>query len=480
MKFFLVAGALVLACLWACTSSPQQLEPDLGMTPPEQWISPYPATTGSMSNWWTDFGDTRLNEFIQHALERNSDVRAALARIDAATAQARITGADLDPTLDGNLSVSRRRQNFTGFPFSQGPDEIVATTTNTFGASLNLSWEIDLWGRLRSAHAASLAQVEVSRAELEGIRLSLAAQTAKAWFACIEASQQLTLAQATVENFSQTRDQIRSRYERGLRSSLDLRLAESNVSSAQAILYSREDQLQRIIRQLEILVGRYPSGRLEIGDGFPGIITPVPAGIPADIISRRPDLVSAERRLAASIERVSQAKASLYPRIALTASGGRSSDELENLLDGDYTIWSLAGNLLQPIFQGGRLRAGVDLARARKDETAAQFVGSVLAAYSEVEIALAAEAILSHRQDALIITVEQAMAARNLAQERYMAGLVDYVSLLEAQRGAFEARSQLLSVRRQRVDARIDLYLALGGGFTREDIGDQKQGGGMP
>jgi len=278
------------------------------------------------------------------------------------------------------------------------------------------------------------------------------------------------LAEATLENYKTTNKQVRLRYERGLRPSLDVRFSESNVATAEAILLQRQDQLQRIKRQLEILLGRYPAATISLSENMLIIKEPVPAGLPADIISRRPDLIAAEKRLAASNARVVESRRALYPRISLTGSGGTSTDELGNLLNGDYSVWNLVGNLLQPIFRGGKLRAEVKLAKARKREALAQYAQTVLNAYAEIESALAAEKLLDERQRALKIATEQAMAARKLAEDRYAKGLVNLIEVLEAQRRAFESQRQLLNVRRLRLDNRIDLYLALGGDFTTDSI----------
>ena len=193
----------------------------------------------------------------------------------------------------------------------------------------------------------------------------------------------------------------------------------------------------------------------------------MPAGLPAELLSRRPDLVEAERRLAASWARVSEAKRALYPRLSLTGSNGKASADLGDLLDGDFAVWSLAANLTQPLFQGGRLRAGVELAESRRDEAAAVFTAAVLRALAEVEGGLAADRFLAGQEEALRGAAASAAAAQRLAQERYLQGVTDIVTLLDAQRRAHEAKSQLLDVRKQQIDNRIDLHLALGGDFGR-------------
>jgi outer membrane protein TolC len=196
----------------------------------------------------------------------------------------------------------------------------------------------------------------------------------------------------------------------------------------------------------------------------------VPGDLPATLLARRPDLVAAERRLAAADKRVAEAKRSLYPRLSLTASAGTASQELEDLVDGDFSVWSLIGNLAAPLFQGGRLRANVALSRSRTEEAVALFADAALRAFAEVENTLTAEEHLAHRESHLAESAEQAEAARVVAEEQYRSGLVNYITVLESQRRALLARSELIAVRRARMDARVDLHLALGGGFTLEEI----------
>jgi NodT family efflux transporter outer membrane factor (OMF) lipoprotein len=271
-----------------------------------------------------------------------------------------------------------------------------------------------------------------------------------------------------VDNHRQTAGQVRDRYEQGLRSPLDLRLALASLHDAEALAALRGAQLEAAQRALEILLGRYPSGTLQAIAELPDIPISVPAGLPAQLLERRPDLIVAERRLAASHSRVQEAKAALLPRISLTASGGRSSSELDDLLSSQFNVWSLAGNLAQPLLEGGRLQANVDLSEARGREALATYASTVLRAFSEVETALAAESHLEQREQDLLHSVEQSRAALVLAEDRYRLGLEEMVTLLESQRRLLNAESQWIAVRRQRLENRVDLHLALGGGFSIE------------
>jgi outer membrane protein TolC len=224
--------------------------------------------------------------------------------------------------------------------------------------------------------------------------------------------------------------------------------------------------LERVQRQLEALLGEYPSGLLEGAGDLPGVPSPPPVGIPAQLIGRRPDLIAAERRLAAADSRLSASRAALYPRISLTASGGTVSEELGDLLSAERVVWTILGNLVQPIFQGGRLLAQVDARAGRKAEAIATFAQQALGAFSEVEQALAVDSLLATREEALRRSAQNAEVAVVIAQNRYAQGIENLIVVLESQRRALDARSAWLAVRRERLENRIDLHLALGGGFN--------------
>jgi NodT family efflux transporter outer membrane factor (OMF) lipoprotein len=331
---------------------------------------------------------------------------------------------------------------------------------------VDTSWEADLWGRIRSSVSASLADAQAAAFETGAARLSVAAQAAKVWFALIEADQQVQLTEDTVASYRTTTEQVRDRYERGLRPPSDLRLTLSNLHTAEALLAQRREQFGRVARQLEVLLGRYPAGALAPPGQLPELPGEVPAGMPAEVMERRPDLQAAERRLAAADARLTANRRALYPRLALTGSGGIATNALRRLLDGDFSIWSLAGGLTQPLFQGGRLRAQVDVADAQTREALERYASQVLTAFGEVEIALDAQAHMRERAARLAEAAEQAAAARELAEQRYASGLETVLGVLETQRRQLEAQSQLLAIRRLQLDTRVDLHLALGGDFT--------------
>jgi len=461
-----LVSSLVMAALLAGCAAPPQREPaPSAIQTPCDWSAPAePGAPSDSAAWWESFGDSTLNALIREALRNNFDIKAAAARVDAAAAQARLAGADRLPAITAGGSGSRRRQNLIGIPIPGAPD-VISTRSTSFGVSLDTSWELDLWGRVRAAKSAALAELEASRADLAALRLSIAGQTAKAWFALVESRQQVELAEETVESYRTSVRSVRDRYERGVATSLDLRLATLNLRSAEALLAARKQQHDAARRQLEVLLGRYPAASLQEPALLPDPLPPLPAGLPSDLLARRPDLAAAERRYAAALKRVSEARRAFFPRISLTGSAGTLSQELRDLVDGDFSVWSIAAGITQPLFQGGRLRANLALSHAAADQALAQYAKALLGAFAEAESAIYSEQTLAEREKKIALAAEQARAARKLAEEQYRSGLVDYLTVLETQRSELESRSQLLSARRERLDARVNLHLALGGGF---------------
>ena len=437
----------------------------LSIKAPEEWTGGRSITGVSDARWWSYLGDDGLDTAIGAALEHNYDLRAAAARVEAAQAEALVAGADLRPTIDLNLTRGRQRQNFVGLPIPGREGSVLSTTYSNAGVNLALSWEPDLWGRIKSGEAAALATVGVREEDLSASRLSLSGQVAKAWFAAVEARRQVVLARATLESYNTSVARVRERFERGLRPSLDLRLALTEVDRAKALVAQRQAQLDAAIRQIEILLGQYPAGAYALAEDLPDLPVHIPGGLPSELVHRRPDLKTAEKELLASDARVAQSRANLRPRFNLTSQGGTSSNQLRDLIDGELLAWNLIGGLIHPIYNRGRLKAMNARDEALVTEAMTRYESSLLRAYGEVEIALAAEDILARQEDALEAATQQSLAARDLAEDRYRRGLADIITVLSSQRTALDSESQLLALRRQRLDNRVDLHLALGGGF---------------
>ena len=468
MRGFRVVPLAAAAALGAgCVTALPVERPEIRVSVPADWTAGEVAGGEIAPDWWTDFGDDELSAAIGTVLERNLDLRAAAARLELAAADARVAAAALQPQVQASYSGSRRKQNFVGFPIPGAEDRVLSTVFTNQGVSLDTTWEVDLWGKLRTSEQAALADLQRSAADLRGAQLSIAGQTAKAWFARAEAQQQVLLSQATVESFGESVDRVRDRFESGVRPALDLRLAMLNLSNAQAQLAQRRQQLDASTRQLEVLLAQYAGGDISPPPNLPAMPAAVPAGVPADLVARRPDLVAAERQVAASEARLRVARRELLPSFSLTANTGTSTNALRSLLNGDFAVWGLVGNVLGPLWQGGRLRAQISRAEAQVAEVLATYVNTALVAYSEVETALAAEEYMADRVVHLTTSVEQARAAERLADERYRTGLDTYITVLDSQRSLFQAESELIAARRLRLENRVDLYLALGGGFEQ-------------
>jgi len=463
MKMHVLASVAVL--VGGCASAPPVEHPVLDIALPQNWTARELPDGQFGVTWWEDFGDDGLAAAVDTALAQNYDLQAAAARLEQAAADAQAAEGDLQPTIQGDFNGSRRKQNFVGFPIPGGEGRVLSTVSTNYGVSLDVSWEIDLWGRLRNTARAALADLQASAADFRGAQLSIAGQTTKAWFAIAEAQQQVDLSLETVQNFRSATDQVRDRFEAGIRPALDLRLALLNLSNAEAQLQQRYQQFDRATRQLQLLLGQYADGVFQTPAGLPQTSPSVPAGMPADLVARRPDLVAAERQLTAFLVRADVARTDLLPRLSLTSATGTATDGLRSLIAGDFGVWSLLGNVVAPLWQGGRLRAQVDRAEARGGEALANYANAALTAYAEVETALAAEEFLVARERHLAESTLQARAAERLAEERYRAGLETYITVLDSQRSAVIAEAELIAAQRIRLENRVDLYLALGGGF---------------
>ena len=459
--------ALVVASA-GCAAAPPVDTPRLTADVPDTWTAVADTLPDEVAaDWWTEFGDPGLSDAVATALESNYDLQAAAARLEQAAGDARVAAAGLRPSVEAAYNGLRRKQNFVGFPIPGAEGRVLSTVFTNHGTSLDMSWEIDLWRRLRADAQAALADLQRSAADLRGAQLSLAGQTTKVWFAIAEAQQQVLLSETTVASFRGSADLVRERFESGIRPALDLRLALLNLANAEALLDQRRQQLDSSQRQLDVLLGRYAAGEVEPPDSLPAVPPSIPGGLPATLVARRPDLVAAERQVAAADARLSSARRQLLPSISLTAGTGTATDALLSLLSGDFAVWSFVGNVVAPLWQGGRLRAQISVAEARAAEVLATFVNTALTAYAEVETALAADGFYADRVSHLETAVEQARAAERLAEERYLAGLDNYITVLESQRSAVQAEGDLIAARRLRLENRVDLFLALGGGFEQ-------------
>ncbi|SFW33661.1 efflux transporter outer membrane subunit [Nitrosovibrio sp. Nv17] len=409
-----------------------------------------------MDDRWVEiFGDPTLSAVVHDALTANYDLKVAAARVDAAVAQVRIDGAGLWPQVSFSPNFEQVRIREAGFGTAH---------FSVFDAMFNLSWEVDVWGRIRDTRQAAVQEASAAATDFRGARLSLAARVAQDYFSLVEAQLQAGVAEQSIQDRRTIVELVRGRFARGLTTALDVRLALTDLASAEVQLGQARNQVQAIARRLEVLLGRYPAGSPERVAMLPELPMDLPAGLPSELLERRPDLVAALDRLHAADARAASARKLLLPRITLTAAGGTRSTALTELVDPRALAWNVVMGLVQPLFTGGRIQGEIQLREAHVEEALNQYRSAALNAFREVEQMLAAEEWLRGQEKALKEAVEQTEASRRLAIYSYRLGMIEILTLLDSYRSTLNAQSAHLAIKRQLLNNRINLYLALGGG----------------
>ncbi len=448
-------GLLIICAGCAGSPEPSETAPQAEFAVPDRFDGQTSAASVIASNWVASFQDAKLDELIAEVLARNFDLEAAAASIDAAAASARIAGAALLPAV--NLGLQGGGSGNLG----SGSD----STSSNIGASLDVSWELDVWGRVRAGRDAATDQLVAAQLDYEFARMSLVAQTAKAYFLAIETLQQLRLVEDTLALQQRTLEIVNAFYDEGLRGAQDKSLAQAEVARARDALEQANAAHLEALRSLEALLGRYPSANVEISPDLPSAPSTAPVGLPSDILERRPDIVAAERRVAAAFNLISEAKAAQLPRISLTGSFGAAGSDLSNMTSPSNLIWNAASSLMFPIFDGGRLEAQVDAASAQQRQALANYQQTALQAFVDVEASLANEAIFRRRAENLAEAYEQAKIAEEIGLEKYQTGEGDLLDVQQLRGGTISAQSALIRVQHDILVQRVNLHLGLGGSF---------------
>jgi NodT family efflux transporter outer membrane factor (OMF) lipoprotein len=455
---------------------------------PGSWAGPH-RSGPVVPNWVRTFGDPELTALVADAVERNPDLKAAAARVEASRAAVRIAAASLYPRiamkglgewqgqeLGGDIGRGINPPDFgppgTENPGGAGLDTSVDESSQrwVYGIAAGAAWEADVWGRIRSKKAAALAESGALEADYEFARQSLAAAVARAYFSVIEASQQEANARETLELYQQYSKLTEERKQQGFASDFDLSQIKSRTASAEDALYTAQAARAQTIRAIEVVTSRYPAGRFEVRRSFPDQPGAVPAGLPAQLLERRPDIIASERRFAASFHRVNEARTARLPRFVLSATGGLGTAQLDTVGTLDAVVWSLAAGITQPIFFGGELKAAQDLRTAEQRAAAASYVGVALRAFEDVENALANDYYLHKREGALADAVSSSAESVKLGGHQLEQGQSDMFTVLRLGGENLAAKVQLTQVRASRLRERVNLYLALGGDFTGTDL----------
>ena len=418
---------------------------------PGAWASKGGEAGAVRDDWLATFADEQLRALVFEALANNLDLRVAAAGVERAGAYAKQAGSTLYPQV--NLLASG---SFTG------TDSGSAFET----AGLFASWELDLWGRVRSQAAAGSAQYEATAKDAEFARQSIAALVAKSWFLAIEARRQRAIAQDMVGAAESLAALARDRQRIGKGDEYDVRLAQASVQGYRDAVLQLQLAEQQASRAIETLVGRYPAGALEAAAAFPAYPGPVPAGLPSELLERRLDVAAAEKRVAAAYYLVGEAQAARLPRISLTASGSSITSDLVFLKDRSNPAWSAGGNLMLPLFAGGALQGQVEVRTAEQKAAVADYGRVGARAFSEVENALSAGFSLGQRVPVLEASVAENERALELAKVRYRVGTVDQRSVQQQLLATSAARASLARATSERLVQRVNLHLALGGSFA--------------
>jgi multidrug efflux system outer membrane protein len=458
---FLVGGTLLLS---GCAVGPDYERPVVNL--PESFPDA-PANTGAAlrSDWWTLYDDPKLNELVAGALERNADLRLAVARIEESDANLREANASFLPGIDLGATANRSRSStITATPLPPGTPVV----RDNVRLSASTAFELDFWGRLRRAREAARAEALGTRYAKEVVQLTLAGLTAQAYFSLRSLEAQVAVTRETLANREESLTFVRRRAQGGIASDLDVNQAEA--ARADAAIQLKELQRQRALieHQLGALTGRLD---LTVASGDL-LVLPMPALPPADLpstlLERRPDVRQAEQDLISANAQIGVAKAALLPTISLTGAFGAESDALSTLLDTGGRIWSLGFGLSLPIFSGGRYAARTDAARARARQSLAGYQKAIETAFREVADALSTLQYSGAAEQDYRARVEAARKALRLARLRYESGYSAYFEVLDAQRTANDAELGFIRNRQSRLSGSVDLMKALGGGWSAD------------
>ncbi|CAN5444221.1 efflux transporter outer membrane subunit [soil metagenome] len=465
---------LSASALGACTLAPATVRPALAVDNawPIAQYNPGGANTGSAVTaadlgWREVFEDPRLQGVIDLALSNNRDLRVAVLNIEKARAQYRVQRAALLPGVDASASGTRGRQPIDATTTGGATGATGKVDIESYAAGVGVtSYELDIFGRVRSLKDAALQSYLATRENSRAVQISLIAETAGAWLNLAADQDLLALAQETLSTRDESMTLIRRRFEAGAISQLEVREAETLVEGARSDVATYLAQVEQDKNALRLVVGAtVPADLLPAGGLVTAQILPdLPAGLPSDVLTRRPDVLAAEHGLAGANANIGAARAAFFPRITLTGSAGAASNDLSSLFDSGNGTWSFAPRISLPLFAGGANVAGLDSAKASRDIAVAQYEKAVQTAFREVSDGLAVQATIQDR----VGSQERLVAAANdtvrLSRARYGAGIDSSLSLLDSQRTLYTAQKGLIGSRLVRATNLATLYKALGGG----------------
>lgn len=449
----LLSAALLLA---GCATNQFEAERTYGALP-TAWSQAAPTQTDAVTQqWWQSFGSAEMNALVEQAQTQSLDIAAATARVQQAQASAVQAGAALLPEVIGTADASRNARL----------NRSASTNASRFGVGIAASYELDFWGRNKAAHDAARLDVQASEADRSTVQLTVTAAVANAWLQATALQERIAIARNNHDTASRLLRWLESRHRAGAATALELAQQRGLVAAQQRQIAALEQQMEDARTAISVLLGSTASQPQIASAGiWFGMKEPsVNAGVPSDLLARRPDIARAESQLASANANVQAARAAMLPRLTLSAGIGTGGDQWRRMFD--QPLYNLAANLVTPIFDAGSLRAGTELAIAQREELLAQYRQSIVAAWADVELMLNAVQGLEQQSAALSQELEQAERALKLAERRHAYGADTLLPLLDAQRTLYAAQDAAVQLKLARLQARVGLYKALGGGWN--------------
>src|SRR3984893_15897769 len=455
----------VCALLAGCSVGPTYKRPDIAL--PAQWHESAAAAGGESASvwpaaeWWHGFGSAKLDELIAEAERNNVDLAGEIARAQEADARARIAGAALLPSVDLGATATRQRAQTASLG-------VGGRVFNVFNSEFSASYELDFWGKNRAARDAARAAATASRYDRQTVALTVVSSVATTYFQALELRDRIQVAQQNLENGQKILNGFRLELAAGTATGLDVAQQETTVAILNAAIPPLLQQFRQTVYALAVLIGETPES-VDVDTGtLTNLSSPtIVEGLPSQLLSRRPDVASAEQQLIAANADIGVARAALFPSIQLTAAGGYKSAALTSLVNPANRVYAVSAGLTQPIFHGGALRGQVAFSKARYTELLTTYHKTVLAAFSNVEGALVAAQQTAEQQKRQQEAVATARRAYEFAGRQISAGTVNILTVLNTENALFTAQDQLVQVNYLHLQALVNLFTALGGGWNQ-------------
>ena len=460
-RLWRAAAAAVALALGGCSLGPAYHRPSI--PPPPAWNTPAAVKMPQgwpSADWWSGFHSAELTRLITSGRTANDDLAAAIARVREADEQVTISTAPLFPALDGDASGSRQREINISSPG--------AVVYNEFATGLNATYQLDFWGENRAIRSAALAAAASSRYDRETVELTVMSSIADTYFSALALRDRLRIAHANLASAEETLHGLETDEQAGISTALDVAQQDTVVATVAATIPPLAEQERQQMDALAILVGQTPQSFNIGAPGLSGVAAPaVTAGVPSELLARRPDVASAEEQLIGANADIRAARAAFFPTIDLTASGGYESKALSSLLEPQNRVFSLSAGLTQPIFRGGAVLGQYRMSKARYDELLADYHKAVISAFGNVEDSLAAVSDTGDQLQRQQVAADKARGAYEMSQYQFHAGTVNILTVLSTETALFSAQDALAQAQLAHLQALVGLFNALGGGWTQ-------------